>query len=121
MKASAADRREAIVAWAFAKLDVAAFVVASAAIAAAFLLIFTLVLVVKGAPPGIPVGPHLATLAVFFPGYTVTYGGALVGALYGGGVGAVLGFTLAAVWNVAHALVLGVIRIQASLATYSID
>ena len=116
-----ADRREMIVTWAFAKLDVAAFVIASAAIAAAFLGVLTLGLVIKGAPPGMPVGPHLAQLAVFFPGYSVTYGGAIVGAAYASLFGGALGFVLAAVWNFAHSLVLAVIRVQASLATYSID
>ena len=78
-------------------------------------------LVIKGAPPGMPVGPHLAQLAGFFPGYSVTYGGAMVGAAYASLFGGALGFVLAAVWNFAHSLVLAVIRVQASLATYSID
>lgn len=116
-----ADRREMIVTWAFAKLDVAAFVVASAAIAAALLSLLTLGLVIKGAPIGMPVGPHLAQLGVFFPGYTVTYGGAIVGAAYASAFGGALGFVLAALWNFSHTLVLAVIRVQASLATYSID
>jgi hypothetical protein len=116
-----ADRREMIVTWAFARLDVRAFVVASAAIAAAFLLVLTLALVIKGAAPGVPVGPHLAQLAVFFPGYTVTAGGAFLGAAYASVFGGVSGFALAVVWNIAHALVLAVIRVQANLATYSID
>ena len=121
MEALPADRREMIVAWAFAKLDVVAFVAASAAIAAAVLFALTLGLVIKGAPPGIPVGPHLAKLAVFFPGYTVSGGGALLGAFYASVVGGALGFVLASVWNFAHSLVLAVIRVQANLATYSID
>jgi len=116
-----ADRREMIVTWAFARLDGRAFAAASATIAAAFLFLLTLALVIKGAPPGIPVGPHLAKLAVFFPGYTVSVAGAFVGALYAGLVGGILGWLLALVWNFAHSLVLAVIRVQASLATYSID
>src|SRR5262249_3720320 len=116
-----ADRREMIVTWAFAKLDGRAFAVASAAIAGAFLLIVTLALVAKGTPPAIPNWPHLGKLAVFFPGYTVSFGGAFIGALYAALVGAVLGWVLAVVWNFAHSLVLAVIRVQASLATYSID
>jgi len=116
-----ADRREMIVTWAFARLDGRAFAAASATIAAAFLLLLTLALVIKGAPPGIPVGPHLAKLAVFFPGYTVSVPGAFIGALYAALVGGALGWVLAIVWNFAHSLVLAVIRVQASLATYSID
>ena len=116
-----ADRREMIVTWAFARLDGRAFAAASAAITAALLFVLTHALVIKGAPPGIPVGPHLAKLAVFFPGYTVSVAGAFVGALYAALVGGVLGWVLALVWNFAHSLVLAVIRVQASLATYSID
>jgi len=115
------DRREMIVTWAFAKLDGRAFAVAAAAIVAVFLFALTLALVIKGAPPGVPVGPHLAKLAVFFPGYTVTLGGAFIGALYAGVVGGVLGWILAIIWNFAHSLVLAVIRVQASLASYSMD
>ena len=115
------DRREMIVTWAFARLDGRAFAAASAAIAAAFLFMLTLALVVKGAPPGLPVGPHLAKLAVFFPGYSVSLAGAFVAALDAAVVGGVLGWVLAVVWNFAHSLVLAVIRVQASLSTYSID
>lgn len=116
-----ADRRELIVTWAFAKLDGRAFAVASAVFAGAFLFLLTLFLVIKGAPPGVPIGPHLAHLALFFPGYTVTFGGAFVGGLYASAVGAVLGWVLAVVWNFTHSLVLAVVRVQANLATYSID
>jgi len=115
------DRREMIMLWAFAKLDVVAFVAASAVVVGLALLVLTLALVIKGAPPGAPVGPHLGVLAVFFPGYSVTAGGALIGAAYASMVGGVMGLVLATVWNVAHALFLAVIRMRASLATYSID
>lgn len=121
MEALPADHREAIIMWALAKLDVAAFVAASAAVAGAALLMLTLALVVKGAPPGVPVGPHLAQLAVFFPGYSVSAGGALIGGAYASLVGGVAGFLLATFWNAAHALFLAVIRMRASLASYSID
>src|SRR2546429_72540 len=75
----------------------------------------------KPAPPGVPVGPHLAALAVFFPGYSVTATGALVGGAYASVVGGIAGFLLAIFWNAAHALFLAVIRMRASLASYSID
>jgi hypothetical protein len=107
--------------WAFAKLDVIAFVAASAAMAALGLFALTLFLVLKGAPPGIPVGPHLAQLAEFFPGYAVSAVGASIGAAYAGLVGGVIGFVLAGAWNLAHGLLLAVIRVRASLASYSID
>ena len=115
------DRRSMVLAWAFARLDVPAFAAANAVIFAAALFALTLALVVKGAPPGVPVGPHLAALGAYFPGYTVTWGGAFIGAAYAGVVGAACGAAVAAFWNVAHLLLLAVIRFRANLASYSID
>jgi hypothetical protein len=121
MVARPADHHEMIIMWAFAKFDVIAFVAASAMMAGVLLLALTLTLVVKGAAPGVPVGPHLAHLAVFFPGYSVSAGGAWIGAAYASLVGGAVGFVLATVWNVAHTLLLAFIRVRASLASYSID
>jgi len=121
MERSPADRHDAIIMWAFAKLDVIAFVAASAVMGAVALFALTLFLVLKGAPPGIPVGPHLAQLAEFFPGYAVSAPGAWIGAAYAGVVGGLIGFALAGAWNLAHGVLLAVIRMRASLASYSID
>jgi hypothetical protein len=121
MGASPADHRETIIMWAFAKLDVAAFVLASAVVCGSALLLLTLALVVKGAPPGVPIGPHLGQLASVFPGYSVSTAGAWVGAGYAGLVGAVIGLILAILWNAAHWVFLAVVRMRASLASYSID
>lgn len=107
--------------WAFAKLDVAAFSAATAIVSGATLFLLTVALVFKGAPPGMPVGPHLAELAAIFPGFTVTYAGSLIGALYAALVGAVLGVVVAWVWNAAHALFLALVRIRSNLATYDMD
>ncbi len=121
MEATPADHRERIIMWAFAKLDVTAFVAASAIVGGASLLVLTLALVLKGAEPGMPVGPHLAHLATFFPGYSVTAGGALVGAGYASVIGGLLGLVIAGVWNLAHRLFLAFIRMRANLATYEMD
>ena len=91
-------RARTVLAWAFARLDIVAFACACAAVFAGVLFALTFGLTLKGAPPGVPVGPNLAAL-----------------------VGAAFGFVLAALWNLAHALLLGVIRMRASLASYSID
>ena len=121
MEALPSDHREMIILWAFARFDVRAFVAASAAVAGIALLTLTLALIIKGAPPGWPVGPNLAKLAVLFPGYSVSAGGAFIGAGYASVVGGAMGFVLATIWNVAHSLFLAVVRVRASLATYSID
>jgi hypothetical protein len=116
-----ADRGQMVLAWAFARLDTLAFVLASAAVFAAALAALTLAIVVKGAPPGVAVGPNLAQLAFYFPGYTVSVGGALLGAGYAALVGAAWGFVVAGLWNAAHVALLAVIRVRASLGAYSID
>lgn len=58
------------------------------------LFITTNILVVKGGPT---VGPHLSLLRVYFPGYSVTFLGSLVGFVYtfvlGYGVGRVIATT----------------------------
>ena len=45
------------------------------------------------------VGPTLGLLANFFPGYSVTWSGAVVGAFYGALSGAIAGFVLAVIYN----------------------
>ena len=119
--ATVEERRRTVLAWAFARIDVTAFAAASAVVAAVALFALTLALVLKGAPPGVAVGPNLAQLAVYFPGYAVTLAGAFVGAAYAALVGAACGLVVALLWNVAHALLLGIIRMRANLASYSID
>ena len=56
----------------------------------------TLWLVVKGGPV---VGPHFSLLAQFFPGYSVTYFGSVVGLVYGFIVGYVGGWSVACLYN----------------------
>ena len=53
-------------------------------------------LVIRG---GKNVGQHLGLLRFYFPGYTVTWGGAFVGFFYGALVGATAGFLLAWIYN----------------------
>ena len=56
----------------------------------------TLWLVIRG---GHNVGLHLNLLNNFFPGYEVSWAGSVVGFLYGGAVGAIMGWSLATVYN----------------------
>jgi hypothetical protein len=62
----------------------------------ATLFVATAWLLIRG---GEPVGPHLALLNNFFPGYSVTWLGAPIGFCYGALVGAALGWILARVYN----------------------
>ena len=59
-------------------------------------LVATLWLVVRGGPN---VGQHLRLLANYFPGYEVTWTGGLVGFCYGALTGAVIGWSIASIYN----------------------
>ena len=100
--AGSGARGDLIVRAAFARLDTLALAIALGCLCAIGLWAATAILLVKGAPPGVPVGPHLALLAQFLPGYGVSWPGSFVGLGYGFVLGATLGVVLAAVWNVAH-------------------
>ncbi len=60
------------------------------------LFLATNILVLKG---GHIVGPHLALLSQFFPGYRVTFLGSLIGFCYAFVVGYVIGAVIGAVYN----------------------
>ena len=60
------------------------------------LFVATLWLVVRG---GETVGPHLGLLAQYFPGYTVTWSGCLIGFGYGAITGAAMGWSVAWLYN----------------------
>jgi hypothetical protein len=55
------------------------------------------------------VGAHLALLANFLPGYSVSWLGSLVGLAYGFLIGSVLGALVATVWNVVHYIYLMIV------------
>ena len=80
----------------FGKIDRTAFGTAVGAVAGLALFVATLVLVMRG---GDVVGPHLALLSQYFPGYRVTYAGSLLGLAYGFGAGFVGGWVFAIVRN----------------------
>jgi hypothetical protein len=60
------------------------------------LLIATYVLILKG---GDTVGPRLGLLALYFPGYSVTFGGGFVGFVYAFVLGYGCGRGIATVYN----------------------
>ena len=60
------------------------------------LFLATNFLVIKG---GHNVGAHLSLLAIYFPGYSVSFWGSIVGFLYAFAVGFLGGLTLGAVYN----------------------
>lgn len=60
------------------------------------LFIMTAWLLIKGGPN---VGAHLRLLSQFLVGYSVTWGGSIVGLCYGMLIGAILGWTIAVIYN----------------------
>ncbi len=60
------------------------------------LLVATVTLVLKG---GQVVGPHLGLLSVYFPGYSVTLLGGMVGFFYAFAVGYGIGRVVSAIYN----------------------
>jgi len=60
------------------------------------LFLATIWLVVKG---GREIGPHLSLLGQYFPGYSVTFLGSIIGFLYGLVLGFVVGFVFGRIYN----------------------
>lgn len=60
------------------------------------LFLATAVLVLKGGPNP---GPHLGLLRIYFPGYSVTWIGAIIGFVYAFVVGYAIGRTIAIIYN----------------------
>jgi hypothetical protein len=60
------------------------------------LFVATVWLLIRG---GENVGPHLSLISNYFPGYTVTWLGSLIGFAYGAISGAIIGWSVAALYN----------------------
>jgi hypothetical protein len=67
-----------------------------AVVSGSTVFLVTAILLLKG---GEAVGPHLALLGQFFPGYTVSWIGSLVGLFWGALLGGILGFIFGSVYN----------------------
>jgi hypothetical protein len=70
--------------------------IAFGVILAVGLIIATNTLVAKGGPV---VGPHLGLLGVYFPGYSVSFVGSLIGGVYAFVLGYGIGRTIAVIYN----------------------
>jgi len=108
------QRAEELVVAAFARIDPVAMGCAFAALAGLTVFAATIILVLKG---GEQVGPRLMLLAQYFPGYTVTAVGSVVGLAYGVVAGFCAGWLLAALRNVCNAVYLNVVRVRSQLSS----
>ncbi len=91
----------------FARMDNIAMATAISVLFALGLACATAVLLLLGAPPGVPIGPNLSALGNILPGYKVTWLGILIGAAWAGLIGAITGFLIATFWNFAHVVFTG--------------
>jgi len=103
----AADAIEEALVQVFAKVDRIALGLSVGAISAVLLFAMTVALVLKGGPV---VGPNLQLLNQFFPGYTVTNWGSVVGLGYGFAAGFLLGWCTAFFRNLSVFLSIRLLR-----------
>ncbi len=90
------EREELALARAVARLRAGVVAVVFGLTAGTGLWLATAWLVIRG---GENVGQHLGLLRFYFPGYSVTWGGAFVGFFYGALIGGTAGFFLAWIYN----------------------
>ena len=114
-----AGRGDLIVRAAFARLDIVALAVAAGVVGGFLLLSATAWLLLRGAPPGMHIGPHLGLLANFLPGYSVSWSGSIAGLFYGLLGGAAIGGLFGVVWNMAHYVYL--LRLGGLAVRHSVD
>jgi hypothetical protein len=91
------DRQLALVARAVARLRAGVVAVVTGMVGGFGLFVATLWLLIKGGPH---VGRNLNLLGAYYPGYSVTWAGSILGFVYGALTGAVLGWCVAWLYNV---------------------
>jgi hypothetical protein len=96
----------------FARLHSIALGIACGILMGSGILAATVILLLKG---GNQVGRNLALLAQYFPGYSVTWTGSLVGAAYGLLAGFILGWLLASLRNLTLAAYLHCLKLWSNL------
>lgn len=114
IKRKQSDAERALLMSAFARMDSVAMTTAMGVVFGVGLFLATAFLLIKGAPPGVPVGANLSALATFLPGYDVSWAGSVVGAVYAAAIGAVIGCVLSVMWNVTHFLFIGIVVMRAN-------
>lgn len=96
MSRDARAREAEILAAHVARLRASVMAVTCGLLGGTGLFVGTAWLLVRG---GDPVGPHLALLSHYLPGYTVTWAGAGIGLAWGALVGGAVGWTFAWIYN----------------------
>ena len=81
---------------AIARIQTGVLTIVFAALGGLGLFLMTAWLVVKDGPN---VGAHLRLLGNYFPGYSVTWLGSIVGFFYGAVVGGIIGWSVGTIYN----------------------
>jgi hypothetical protein len=81
---------------AIARIQTGVLTIVFAAICGLGLFLITVWLLLKDGPH---VGEHLRLLGNYFPGYSVTWPGSVIGFFYGALVGGVLGWAIGTIYN----------------------
>ena len=90
------DRQVELVRAAIARLRAGIMAIVFGMVGGVTIFVATAWLLIRG---GEKVGQHLSLLSHYFPGYTVTWGGALLGFFYGALLGALMGWSVAWIYN----------------------
>lgn len=90
------EAEERLIESAVARMRAGVMAIVFGMVGALGLFLATAWLLIRGGPN---VGQTLALLGHYFPGYSVTWPGSLVGLLYGALVGGVTGYVLARIYN----------------------
>jgi hypothetical protein len=104
------DVVERVLQTAFVKLDRSALGLSLGMVSGIVLFLATVILILQG---GAVIGPRLALLSEYFPGYTVTATGAIVGLAYGFVAGYLAGWTFAFVRNAVVFFYIALVRRRA--------
>lgn len=105
---SQSDIERMVIKSAFARLDSVAMAAAVGLVLGVGLFLATAILLLKAPQPGFPVGDNLSALRTVLFGYSVSWIGAVVGAVYAAAIGAVIGYVFAVMWNFTHFLFIGI-------------
>lgn len=110
---TATSAMDAIIINSFAKLDSMAMGISLGTLFALVIFLATNLLVIKG---GDKIGPNLALLNQYFVGYDVSFGGSLIGLVYGFLTGLILGFLIAFLRNSIVRVYLHLLKLKGSMS-----
>ncbi len=107
------DPTDKLIVQSLARLDAVALGVALGTLFGLIIFLATNSLILKG---GSEIGPNLALLSQYFIGYEVTFGGSLIGLVYGLFVGFVFGWLIAFMRNIIVTIYLHLLKIKRNIS-----